>query len=108
MGKAWDRHGQLFEVSFLRFGLKDDEPLRLCERQAAQKEIVDQAEDRRVHTDAERESQHGEQGEAGRFEKLADGEAEVGHWNLWFWFSISSSPKKFENEEGEGLAEQKG
>ena len=79
MPVARDRHRQLFEVSLLGFGLENDEAVRFGERQAAQEEIVDQTEDGGVHPDAEREGEHGEQGEAGRLEELAEGEAEIDH-----------------------------
>ena len=81
MPVARDRHRELLEVSLLRFGLENDESVRFLERQAAQKQIVDQTEDGGVHPDAERERDHGEKGERGRLEELAKSEAEIDHGN---------------------------
>ena len=48
----------------------------------AQQEFVDQAEDRRVGSDADREREHGHGGEAGVFQQLAEGESQVIHSSL--------------------------
>jgi len=55
--------------------LENDEAIRILERQPFQKQVVDEAEDRRVHPDPKRERDHGKQGEGGRFEELAQSEA---------------------------------
>ena len=55
-----------------------DEAVGVGVRQRLQQQGVDDAEDRGVRADAEREREHGHQDEAGRFGKLADREAEIG------------------------------
>src|SRR2546421_6026465 len=82
MPEARDAHGQLREISLFRFGLENHEPVWLLEREAFQEKVVDQAEDGSVHPDAEREGEHGEQGERRRFEELAESEAEIDHGNF--------------------------
>src|ERR1700741_3341838 len=79
MPEARDAHGQLREVPLFRFRLKNYEPIRFLEWQAFQEKVVDQTEDRSVHPDAEREGQHGQERERGRFEELAESEAEIDH-----------------------------
>ena len=81
MPEARDRHGQLLQISFLRFRLNDDKPVRLGERQTSQEQIVDETENRRVHPDAERERYDGEERESGRLEELSNGEAKISHNN---------------------------
>lgn len=80
-----------------------NEARRFLKRQAAQKEIVDQAEDGGAETNPERESQDREQSEAGRFAQLPEGEAKVGHhedlmlgmsWGLSLDSRIHSSIQK--------------
>jgi hypothetical protein len=48
-------------------------------RQLAEEDVVDEAEDGGVGTDAEREREHDGHGEAGRLQEPADGESEVGN-----------------------------
>src|SRR5262249_19554337 len=47
--------GKLLKVSILRFAVNPHQPVRLRERKAAEKEIVDEREDCRVGADAERQ-----------------------------------------------------
>jgi len=70
------------QVSLLRFRLQNHDTIRVLERQTFQEKIVDQTKDGGVHADAERERKHGEKGEPGRLEELADGEAEINHGNF--------------------------
>src|SRR2546423_9657839 len=83
--EARDAHRQLREISLFRFGLENNEPIRVLEWKPFQEEVVDQTEDRSVHPDAEREGQYGERGERGRFKELAESEAEVDHGDFRFW-----------------------
>src|SRR5437870_10306724 len=53
--------------------------VRLEERQRAQEYCVYDAEDRGVRSDAEREREHGDGGEAGVFQQLAKGEFQIIH-----------------------------
>ena len=53
-----------------------------ADRQRAQQRVVDQAEDRGVGADAERQRQHGDGGEAGTLQQVADREAQVAHRGL--------------------------
>src|SRR5438874_4045867 len=53
------------------------EPFGVAVRQRAEQKSVDNAENRRVGTDAEREREHGHGGEAGVLQQLAEGEAEI-------------------------------
>src|SRR4051812_43257118 len=74
-----NRHRELGEPALLRFGLENHELVRFLKWQALQEEVVDQTEDGGVHPYAEREGQDGEKRERGRFQELADGEAEIDH-----------------------------
>jgi hypothetical protein len=85
MPEPRNRHRELLEVPLLRLGLENDELVRFLERQPFQKEVVDQTEDGSVHSNAEREREYGKESECGRFQKLADGKAEIGHGNFRFW-----------------------
>jgi hypothetical protein len=48
-------------------------------RERIEQKRVNNAEDRRVHPDRERQRQHRDEGKARRFQELAKGEAKVGH-----------------------------
>src|SRR3954468_15918796 len=63
-----------------------DETVRLRIGERPQKDVIDHAKDGGVRADAEREGEHGDDGEAGRFTELTEGEAEVVHGN----FRVSS------------------
>ena len=52
---------------------QSDQPVRLAIRQRTQKDRVDDAEERDVRADSEREAEDGDQREAGRLEQLTDG-----------------------------------
>src|SRR5439155_10759794 len=54
-----------------------NELLRISIGQRTQQNRIDRAEDRRVRSDAEREREHGYEGEAGILEQLAESEAKV-------------------------------
>src|SRR5688572_17244471 len=56
-----------------------DETFRFLEPERVQEDGIDHAEDRCVRTDAEREGENGDEGESGRFPKLAESEAKVVH-----------------------------
>src|SRR5260370_39685561 len=51
---------------------QSDEPVRFAIRQRTQKDRVDDAEERDVRADSEREAEDGDQREAGRLEQLTD------------------------------------
>ena len=53
-----------------------------CYRERSQEDLVDQGEDRRVGSDAEREGEHGDQDEAGRVAEIAKGVADGSHGTL--------------------------
>jgi hypothetical protein len=55
------------------------QPIRIPDRQRAQQELVDQAENRRVGADAQRQRQHRRGGEATMFEEQAEREREIIH-----------------------------
>ncbi len=57
-----------------------DQPVRLGIRQRPEQHAIDDAEDRRVRPDAQREREHGDGGEAGVLQQLAEGEFEVLHF----------------------------
>jgi hypothetical protein len=52
---------------------------RFSKRQSAQEQIVDQAEDRGVQADPEREGDHRQERESRRFAQLPQSETKVGH-----------------------------
>ena len=54
-------------------------PIRFRYRQWSKQYRVDNAEDRRVCADAEREREHGHGGEAGILQQLAEGESQIIH-----------------------------
>ena len=56
-----------------------NEPIRLRIGQRPEQDVVDDAEDGAVRADAEREGEHGDDGEARRFAELAESEAEIVH-----------------------------
>ena len=56
-----------------------NEPLRLRIGQRPEQHVVDDAEDGGVRADPEREREHGDEGEARRFAKLAESEAKIVH-----------------------------
>ena len=58
---------------------QSDEPVRFAIRQRTQKDRVDDAEERDVRADAEREAEDGDQREAGRLEQLTDRVTDLGH-----------------------------
>ena len=69
------------EVDRLFFETREDvkNARRFFKWQPAQEQIVDQAEDRRVQPDPERESEDGEQGESRRLAQLPQSETKVSH-----------------------------
>ncbi len=95
----------MLEIALLRFSLNDDEPVLVGEWQSAQKEIVDQTEDRGVHSNPEREGNDREKGEAWGLKELADSEAEISHgacevgiisgWEtpIWLQFAVGYSSR---------------
>ena len=58
---------------------QSDQPVRLAIRQRTQEDRVDDAEERDVRADAEREAEDGDQREAGRLEQLTDRVTDLGH-----------------------------
>ncbi len=66
-------------VATFRFREKMDNARRFLERKAAQKQIVDQTEDRGVQPDPERERNDREQSKPGRFEQLPKRETNIDH-----------------------------
>jgi hypothetical protein len=58
---------------------QSDEPVRFAIRERTQKDRVDDAEERDVRADSEREAEDGDQREAGRLEELTDRVTDLGH-----------------------------
>ena len=75
------RHGEwkVDDLATLVSGGDVHDPRRLLERQPAQEQIVDQAEDRRVQPDPEREGDHRQKSESRRFAQLPQSETKIGH-----------------------------
>jgi hypothetical protein len=67
------------EVAIFRFAVDPNEPIRFRKWQSAQEKIVDEREDGGIRADPQREREHREKREAGRFEQPANGEAEGIH-----------------------------
>jgi hypothetical protein len=74
----------VFEISFFRLRLDDDEAIWIFKGETVQEKSVDQAEDRRVHADPEGEGDDGKDTKAGRLQELAEGEAKVIHGGRMF------------------------
>ena len=75
------RHGRrhLFQIAFLRLAVDAHDTPRLGKGQATQEKVLDQTKDGGVHSDAERESDHGKNGEPGRFAELTESETKIVH-----------------------------
>src|SRR6267143_2726511 len=75
------RHGkrELLQVAFFCLAINTHDVRGLIKRQRAQKKIMNQAEDSRVHADPESERDYSERSEPGRFAELAQSETEVVH-----------------------------
>ena len=56
--------------------------LRTSHRQQPQHHLINEAEDRGVRADAQREREHRYGGEAGVLEQLAEGESQIIHGSL--------------------------
>ena len=69
----------MVDISSLILLINVNDTFGFGERQTAQKQVVDQTEDRGVHSDADREREDRESGERRRLEELANGEAEIVH-----------------------------
>ena len=78
MDIAWCRER---EIDGLFFEVREDmkNARRFSKRQPAQKEIVDQAKDRRVQPDPEREGDHRQESKPRRFTKLPQSETKISH-----------------------------
>lgn len=80
-------------------GMKLHQPTDILEGQAAQEKVVNQAEDRGVEPDPEGESEHRQDGEAGRFDELSQRKTQVGdHTNgkveMRPWAPLDSTNKR--------------
>lgn len=74
----------ILKLAVARSRIEMDQPSGLLERQAAQEEIIDQAKDRGVKADPEREREHGEKGEARGLEQLPESKSKISrHKNRW-------------------------
>src|SRR2546426_185513 len=62
-----------------QFGRVTPNPIRFSNRQWPKQYPVDNAENRGVRPDAQREGEHGDSGEAGILQQLAKGEFEITH-----------------------------
>src|SRR5206468_2889576 len=72
----------LFQTLFRAALPEGHQPVRFRIRQRLEQHAIDDAEDRRVRPDAEREREHGHGGEAGDFQQLTNGVAKVVHTSV--------------------------
>ena len=70
MLKTRRRQSDIHEIARFVAAVQVDNTRRLFEWQTAEKQIVDQAEDRSVRADRERERDHGDDSEPWRFRRL--------------------------------------
>ena len=93
MPEARDGIRELVEVALSRFAIDPHDPVWLGKRDAAQKERMDQAENRGVQADAERKGEDREEREARRLAQLPEREAEISHhMKLWMRGVLKKSP----------------
>ena len=77
-----NRHAGLVQIDALVAVPDEDQPVRIRIRQRPQQRLVEQAENRRVRADAQRERQDRDQGENGLLAERPEGIAEVLHGRL--------------------------
>jgi hypothetical protein len=88
MLKTRCRNRQLEQVTLARIRIHVDQALGILERQAAQKEIVDQTEDGGVESDAESKRDDRDESERGRLPKFAKGKSNVVHLRFGKIYSL--------------------